>query len=166
MRNLVLTLLLFVSIIGTATAQFSAQAGLTYQTKVEKLGIQLKGQYGLSEVLEGALGLNFIFTENGPGVKTTLTEINLDGHYIVLQNDNLTVYPLAGLNFTRSRVKFDDSLFGNAFSTSATKVGLNLGGGVRVPLTEVIQLVGEVRGVLASDNGSRLGIFGGVHYSF
>ncbi|MEM1123375.1 MAG: hypothetical protein AAGJ18_23240 [Bacteroidota bacterium] len=165
MKKIVLGIACFLIGLTTVAAQFSVEAGLTFQTKVDKAGIQVKGLYDVTETITGAVGLNFIFSENAPGVKTSLTEFNIDGHYALINNDQFTFYPLAGLNITRSKVTFDGGTIGG-FSGSASTVGLNLGGGILFPISEAISIVAEGRAIIASDNGSRIGLFAGAHYAF
>jgi len=165
MRQKMLSLFILMMTFFSASAQFSAEAGLTFQTEIKKAGIQVKGLYQVTEKISGAAGINFIFTENAPGIKTSLTEINLDGHYTLLEKDQFSFYPLAGLNFTRSKVSFDSQFIGD-FAGSATKLGLNIGGGIIFPISEVISFVAEAKAVIASENASRLGFYAGANYKF
>lgn len=165
MRQTILSLFILMASFLTANAQFSAEAGLTFQTKIKKAGVQVKGVYDVSETIAGAAGINFIFTESAPGIKTSLTEINLDGHYHLLQQEKFSFYPLAGINFTRSKVKFDGATLGG-FSGSSTNVGLNIGGGIKLPLSTVISLIIEAKAVVVGDNGSRVGLYAGANYAF
>lgn len=165
MKKFFFSTLFMLSMFSVVSAQLSVEAGLTFQSKVDKAGIQVKGVYGLTETLSGAVGINFIFSESVPGVKTSLLEFNIDGHYELLTNDKFTLYPLAGLNITRSKVKFETGGLGN-FGGSASKVGLNLGAGIALPISEVIKIVVEAKAVIASENASRIGIFAGANYAF
>jgi len=165
MRQTTLCLLFFMATFFSVQAQFSAEAGLTFQTKVKKAGVQVKGVYDVTEKIAGAAGINFIFSESAPGVKTSLTEINLDGHYMLLQEEKFSFYPLAGLNFTRSKVKFDTQVLGD-LGVSNTTTGLNVGGGILLPISDAIRIVVEAKGVLAGDNGSRVGLYAGANYAF
>lgn len=166
MNRFLLSGLFLMTTIFTLSAQLSVEAGLTFQSKVDKAGIQVKGLYEVTETITGAVGINFIFSESAPGVKTSLTEFNLDGHYALITNEKFMFYPLAGLNITRSKVKFDTgSTFGN-FGGSASKVGLNLGAGINFPVSEMIKIVIEGKAVIAGDNASRIGLFAGANYAF
>lgn len=165
MRQTILSLFILTATFFTADAQFSAEAGLTFQTKIKKAGIQVKGVYDITEKISGAAGINFIFTETAPEVKNSLTEINLDGHYMLLQEEKFSFYPLAGLNFTRSKVKFDSQVLGD-FSASNTTTGLNVGGGILLPISDTIRIVVEAKAIVAGDNGSRVGFYAGANYAF
>jgi opacity protein-like surface antigen len=146
-------------------AQFAAGAGLTYQTKFKKAGIALRGEYGINEKIEAAATLNFIFSEKVEGAKTSVWEINLDGHYLKAMESGLIIYPLAGLNFTSVSAKVDTQIIGS-FKASTSRIGLNLGGGLKYPLTEMLNLLVEAKGILAGDGSSRVAFLGGVAYHF
>jgi len=166
MKKCLFSFLFLMITVLTVSAQLSVEAGLTFQSKVDKAGIQIKGLYGITENITGAIGINFIFSESAPGVKTSLTEVNIDGHYDLIANEKFTFYPLAGLNITRSKVKIDGGTTFGSFGGSASTIGLNLGGGIRFPVSEVISIVAEGRAIVAADNGSRIGLFAGANYTF
>ncbi|MCB0620041.1 MAG: hypothetical protein KDC41_15295, partial [Saprospiraceae bacterium] len=68
--------------------------------------------------------------------------LNVDGHYLFL-NESFLVYALAGLNL--AFVSVDLGAFGDA---SDSELGLNLGGGIQLPITDALGLLGEVKYVI------------------
>jgi outer membrane protein X len=122
-------------------AQFAARGGLSYGTEAEHIAIHLGGEYEITEDITGAATFNYYLT----GDDYNYWGLNFDGHYIFEQDSGLELYPLAGLNF--SHWGFDSGIPGLDFSE--TKLGLNVGGGVRYPVSDQISLIGEVKYILS-----------------
>lgn len=145
------------------SAQLSVGGGLSFGTGIENIGLFARGGYDITDEIRGNATVNFFFGENVEGiVKTSLWTINLDGHYVLVDEDNLAIYGLAGLNIGISRVKFDDptGIIGS-FSDSETNIGLNAGGGVELPL-DAINPFAEVKYVIGGFD--QLVIVAGVRY--
>ena len=110
--------------------QGSTAAGvkLVYGSEIESLGLGAHFQYGVLDQLRGEVGFNYFFEHN----HTTWWDVNLNAHYLVaLKNDQFYIYPLAGLNYTMTKVK----LPGEA-SDEENHVGLNLGAGLEYEFNE------------------------------
>lgn len=164
-KKLVLVTIFGLSATG-AFAQFSVAGGLSFGTEIENLGLFARGAYDITDQIRGNATLNFFFGESAgesgiAEVKTSLWTINLDGHYLFLE-DNVNVYGLAGINLSNVRVKFEDGtgIIGD-FTETNTEFGLNVGGGVEFPL-ETIRPFAEVKYVISDFD--QLVIMAGVRY--
>lgn len=139
----------------TVNAQFSAGGGLAFGLESEDLGLQLRGLYQINEKIRGDVNLTFYFD----GVEdVNVTEINLNGHYLIHDGDSFSVYGLGGLNIFRVGVSFD------GFSSSSSEIGLNLGGGITFPFSDTLSGIGEIK--YAISDADQLVIGAGVLYNF
>jgi len=122
-----------------AFAQFSVAGGVSFGTEIENIGIFARGAYDFTDVIRGNATINFFLGESagegGFSASTNLWTVNFDGHYLLVEEDAINIYALAGLNLSTIRVKFDDptGIIGD-FSESTTEIGFNVGGGVEFPL--------------------------------
>lgn len=123
----------------------SLGARLLYGSDIERLGIGIVGQYGFQDDVRGEASIGYY-----PGDNTAVFEINVNAHYL-LGNDSMTVYPLAGINFTH-------------LENFSTKPGLNLGAGIEFPLTYSLNFVAEVKYVISKYDQFVLGA--GVNFKF
>ena len=157
MRTLRTTLLLaiFACLSYTASAQFQFGAGAALDLDLNEFGVEARGQYGFNDTWRGAADFILFF----PGEGVNAFSINANAHYIFVNNpDALSVYGLAGLNFTR--VSVDLGPLGGLVpgNISATDTGLNVGGGVNIPLGGRTGFAEVKYGI----GGSELGIAAGI----
>lgn len=150
-------LILMGSAFNTATAQnmegdLSVGAGLVYGTGVfgfddvdNDLGLQVNGYYSITPEIRVGGDFTYYFPatfeDSGPGFSEeetwTVTELNINGHYFFINEADLRVYALAGINITRASISFEiqDDFFGNeSGSESSSETGLNLGAGLEYAL--------------------------------
>ncbi|MCB0683223.1 MAG: outer membrane beta-barrel protein [Saprospiraceae bacterium] len=145
MKRVFITLMLVAGFLGfqSAHAQFSAGAGLAYGTDSGvngdgAIGIQARAMYQFMENIRGSANFTFFLVDDPVNFST----LNVDGHYLFL-NESFLVYALAGLNL--AFVSVDLGAFGDA---SDSELGLNLGGGIQLPITDALGLLGEVKYVI------------------
>ncbi|MEX0929818.1 MAG: hypothetical protein WD266_05920 [Balneolales bacterium] len=108
-------------------AQIQAGGGLAYGTNVEKLGLQVNGYYTIpaNEQIRAGIEYTYFFPENYEGGGSSrYSEFNVNGNYLFLEEDEITAYGLAGLNYTT--VSWSGNQF---FGASGSRTGLNLGAG-------------------------------------
>lgn len=138
-----------------AQGDFSLGAGLVFGTGVfegefgdelnNDLGIQVNGYYSVTPEIR--IGGDFTyyfpqeFSESGQGFSYTMeagvSEININGHYLFVNEADLVVYALAGINITRVSIEerdFDEFFGDESFSASESETGLNLGAGLEYNL--------------------------------
>ena len=131
-------------------------ANLVYGSEIENLGIGARFQYGILDQLRAEVGLNYFFEKN----HVSWCDVNVNAHYLVgLWNDQLYIYPLAGLNYTMTKVKID------GVSDEENHVGLNLGAGIEYELNEHFGVNFEYRHTIVRKVDQ--GVFGlGINYKF
>ncbi len=140
----------------THQGDITAGAGLTLTTGVGtggsgEIGLNGNGFYAITDEIRAGLGISIFFGDFSP------TQINIDGHYLFKNEDDLVLYALAGLSYWRWTF---DTILGS-FSTTTT--GLNLGGGVEYVLESFI-LFGEAK--LITIGGTPFNITGGIRLRF
>ena len=152
-----------ISLSTSVKAQIQLGAGLAYGTEVSKLGINLRGTYAINDKFLAAPGFTFYFKDKSvPGSSVTFSSIDLDGRYNLFNiNDSVDIFPLAGLNIFRGKVKTDT---GTVFRNEGTKAGLNLGLGIQVETLSNLNYFGEYKYTVGGINQSV--ITAGVLYAF
>lgn len=168
MKKLVLSSVLLLAGLAFVHAQQPIRVGLFggYGTKIEKPAIGIIGEIGIIEKLAVAPSFAYYFLEKNEFAKTSFWEFNANAHYYLLNEGPFTVYGLAGLNVARSSVDFDLGDIGMDFGGlggSASKVGLNIGGGANLDFGSKILPFAELKYTIAGTE--QLGIFLGVKYS-
>jgi hypothetical protein len=143
----------------TQQGDITVGGGLTLTTGVGsggggEIGINGNGFYAITNEIRAGLGLSLFFGDYSP------TQINIDGHYLFINEDDLGVYALAGLGIWRWSTPDLGFGFGSvSFSTS----GLNLGAGVEYDLGTFL-LFGEAK--LTTIAGTPFNLTGGVRFRF
>lgn len=102
------------------------------------LGVRIDGYYPVNPQIRAGGDFTFYFPKSEGGVDFTVWELNFNGNYIFLEENELRLYGLAGINITGLNVSF------NGESDSDSEIGLNLGGGVEYPL-DFADLFGELK---------------------
>ena len=108
--------------------QTAVGGNLVYGTEIESLGLGARFQYGILDQLRAEVGFNGFFAHN----HTTWWDVNLSAHYLLgLLHEQLYFYPLAGLNYTMTKVTTP-----GVGSDEENHVGLNLGAGLEYEINE------------------------------
>jgi opacity protein-like surface antigen len=172
MKKLTGTLLLIVCLVSEANAQFTKiGGGLNYGTGFhfnnttappnEALlhrgpfaGIFLTGIYELSLPIHIAPSFTYFLPRTNTldqgqtfSSKTRVSSLMFDinGHYVFNSLDKFEFYGLAGLNITLAKIKW----VGTSSSGSDNALGLNLGAGTYMKLTEQFDLFGEIKYIIS-----------------
>ncbi|MEQ9465855.1 MAG: outer membrane beta-barrel protein [Ekhidna sp.] len=150
MKKILLTATLVALFGFAATAQEQGEirvgAGLVYGTKAtvdltdgdEKgaLGINIGGEYLITDVISAAPSYTFFFKEEEGGASVKTSSFNLDARYYFSDGK---FYALAGLGF--GSAKFS----GGGFSISDNETGINLGGGAMIPAGDALYINGQLK---------------------
>ena len=139
MKKLIVLFSMMFFIMGSAFAQKGIQAAgvhLTYGTEIESFGIGVKYQYNITDNIRLEPSMNYFFENNG----VDMFDINANAHYLFPMASNVRVYPLAGLTFTR----WD-------FGKVVTRLGVNVGGGAEMDITDNLMLNFELKYQAVSD---------------
>jgi opacity protein-like surface antigen len=166
MKKLLVTFLIMLSTFYALDAQLTkAGGGLTYGTgfhfnneagdlhRSPLAGIFISGIYELNLPFHIVPSFTyFIPRTNQPEIvsnieKTRVSSMMLDvnGHYVFNSLDRLEFYGLAGLNITFAKIKW----LGTISSGSDNVLGLNLGAGTYVKITEKLDFCGEVKYIVS-----------------
>jgi opacity protein-like surface antigen len=135
----------FLFIVATTVMYSQTKIGLqaAYGTNTD-FGIGAKASFGISDKFLASPSINYFFGESAQGASTSVLGINADAHYIASDKNGLSLYPLAGINFTRSSA----TVFG--MSASSTEIGFNVGGGLNYELSSSLTGVFEAKYVLSA----------------
>ena len=147
MKKLIVLFSMMFFIMGSAFAQKGIQAAgvhLSYGTEIESFGIGLKYQYNITDNIRLEPSMNYFFENNG----IDQFDINANAHYLFPMASNVRVYPLAGLTFARWSFP---QLIGGKFSNDATRLGINIGGGAEMDITDKLMLNFELKYQLVND---------------
>jgi hypothetical protein len=159
MKKLILTVLLMISVLSTANAQFTKIGGglalssgfpFHQQTLTANrsgiIALSFKGIYEISLPLHISPSYTIFYPNitNDLPVKTTVSSMMFDinGHYIFNSPDKFEFYGLAGLDilFTNKKEKNEGSPL---FKESDNALGLNLGVGTYMKITKQFEIYGE-----------------------
>lgn len=175
MKNLFKTLVVAVACLCLTPNALQAQEktaglGLAYGTEIESLGIQLNGQYFLTE--NWAITPSFVYflpKEAYQDYKMKWFEINLNGsYYFNLESQSVRPYATGGINITMVSVPVPNFDFfsgtGEIENETYSEVGLSIGGGADFMVSDNLIPFGELRYSLSDWN--QLVIAGGVRISF
>jgi opacity protein-like surface antigen len=131
---------IFVFVIhSTAVAQTTVGGGLAYGENIEEIGLKIDGIYTINEDFRAGADIIYYFT--GEGI--TFWELNLNGNYLFVKEDDLIVYALAGINYARQSFDFD-----GMNDVSNSELGLNIGAGLEYDL-DFAKLAPEIKYALS-----------------
>ncbi len=140
--------------------QIGLRGGFAYTTEIEKLGLNLGGQYSINPEIDLSAGFTFFTGEStsifGTTIKSNFWMFDIDGHYNFNVENDFTIYPLVGLNFTTASVKIGDN------RDSTTELGLNIGGGAKYALTDALDAFFELKYIIGDFDQGVIGL--GVVY--
>lgn len=162
-----------------ATAQFWFGGGLVYGEGIENLGLQVNGNLVVNEENKIRIGgdLTYFFsskstlntTLGSTETKVSLFAINVNGHYLLVDTETITFYPIAGINlgFVSTEIEGIGSEFSAFVGDDGTEIGLNIGAGLEYTLEFGGRVFGELTYALGGFEqlviaaGVRIPILGG-----
>lgn len=167
MKKLLLTATLIAIFGFAATAQEQGDirvgAGLALGTKAgvdadgEKmgLGINLNGEYLITDVISIAPSYTMFFKNSVGGADFSLSALNIDVRYYFGESG---LYGLAGFSSLKAKAE------GGGFTVTDTEGGLNIGAGVMLPLSDNLFANGQIKYTTPGDG--QLVINAGVAFAF
>lgn len=170
-KNIVLSICIFaISLFVTEKAQAQATigAGIAYGTEIESVGATVNAQFFISDQLALSPEFVYYFPKGSTGdFKIKWYEFNANANYYFSTEGTAKFYGLGGLNFSIVSIPSFNlgDLFGETASvgsTSATKIGLNIGGGVDFKLEGNITPFAQIKYTLSSFD--QLAIVAGVRF--
>ena len=139
MKKFIVLFSMMCVIMGSAFAQKGIQTAgvhLSYGTEIESFGIGVKYQYNITNNIRLEPSMNYFFEKNG----IDMFDINANAHYLFPMASNVRVYPLAGLTFARWDL-----------GKVTTRLGVNIGGGAEMDITDDLILNFELKYQTVSD---------------
>lgn len=147
-----------------AHAQDETRIGalLAYGTEVENLGIGANAEFPIMDKLTISPSFIYYLPKDQVGVKVNWFEINGNANYYFLEQDNLSVYGLGGLNYSSVKVKYDGPYGGIIdYGGADGRFGLNIGGGANFILGNLTPFA-ELKYVII--DGGQLVLAAGVKF--
>ncbi len=137
--------------------QVRLRGALVFGTEIESIGIQVGGDYAITDNILFAPDFIYFFPDSDFGIDVNWFDINLNANYLFeVSNPDVVPYALAGFNIAIISVDFGGI---TGFSdANDTEVGFNLGGGADF-LVGAVVVFGEIRYALGND---QLVLGGGV----
>ncbi|PZD77103.1 outer membrane protein [Mesonia sp. K7] len=148
----------FLGILISFGIAFSAQAQkethigamLAYGSEIENIGIGVNAEFPMMENLSISPSFIYYFPKEEYGLKVNWFEVNANANYYFVNQENMGVYALGGLNYSSVKVSYDDAWLGN-YSASDGRFGLNLGGGVNFKIGGKITPFAELKYVIIEE---------------
>ena len=169
MKKLIPTIVLMISVLPLTRAQFTkVGGGLTYGTgfhfnnektgfeadlhKSPFAGIFLTGIYKLNLPFQIAPSFTYFLPRtnkvNESSTRVSSMMFDLNGHYVFNSLDRFEFYGLAGLDVTFTKLRW----LGTSSSGSDNALGLNLGAGTYMKLTDQMNLFAEGKYIFSKYN--------------
>ena len=157
---LMLVLLVFTFSDSSAQIGFKGVGGrLGFVTAdASQSGIIFGGHVNLGEIIPG---LALVPSVDYWSDDLDFLSINGNVRYYFPSGGNIDLFAVGGLGFVRISVPEVSTPFGTVGGGSATEIGLNLGGGAEIPLSDNLKGVGML---IFNTEGSQIKIMGGVTY--
>lgn len=132
----------------TAFAQKGTKSiglGLAYGTEAKNIGINVRGQYFVTDNVRLEASINNFFKHSG----VSMWDLNANGAYVFKVSDKFRAYPMLGFAFTNwsasSEITGTDGKKYSVNSSHTFRFGANYGAGVEYTLTNNIAAFGEIR---------------------
>jgi opacity protein-like surface antigen len=155
LKTLFVAVLFFV--VAESQAQISVGGGLWYGTDINNLGISANGKYAIDENWAAAASFTYFLKKD----YVTWSALDFNANYTFTEIENVgSLYAIGGLGFTFWGWDVDDSelgIWGDALDTNLTKVGLNLGAGLNMDISEKMAVAPEVMYTIGDFGYLRIG---------
>ena len=139
MKKLMILISMMFFIMGSAFAQKGIQAfgvNLGYGSEIESASIGVKYQYNITNNIRLEPSANYFFEKRG----VDMFDFNANAHYLIPTENNIRLYPLAGLTFTRWDL-----------GKVANRLGLNIGGGAEFDVSDNLFVNMELKYQIVKD---------------
>lgn len=163
MKKLFFSLLVSLLSVYTVSAQnqlgvFSLSGNLSYGTDIESLGVGLRAQYGLTDYIRGAGEYKYYIDRRNVSAWGVSTEL----HYVFPASKTVSLYPIAGISFSRWTLDTGRSKPGNLYDIkdSHNRVGANLGFGGQIAVADNIYVQIEAKEALIKDHTQFVALVG------
>ena len=168
MKKLTIVFALFLLAgVGQVFAQDTNRVGgqLIYGTDINTVGLGAIAEFPIADKMVISPSFSFYFPKDDGFVSTSAFELNGNLNYALLDDSNILLYGLGGLNFTNYKAKVDLSSIGGGsdVSTSEGRIGLNLGVGANFEIGKSFLPFGEIKYIISDFD--RLVIAAGLKFN-
>lgn len=166
MKKTALFIAFMVGMLTTLQAQEETKIGalVAYGSEIESIGIGVNAEFPIMENLTISPSFIYYLPNEEYGFKMNWMEFNANANYYFVSEENLGVYALGGLNYSSIKVSYDGDLgFGESYSASDGRLGLNLGAGANFNIGGSIVPFAELKYVVI--DGGQLVAAAGVKFS-
>jgi|GEM_PF-3756501 len=164
MRRILIVAVMALVATGAAWAQarqLSAGVGATYNSEIEKVGLNGRVQYGITDQFRGELSLTYVWdSDDDYDARDDMLDASLNLHYLFEIKPWLTLYPTGGAALLNYRNKW------LGVTESETAFGCNVGGGVDITPTPRITVFAECVHCFATKDLSHFLLCTGLKYNF
>lgn len=134
-------------------------AAANYGTWIKEPGVSLYTIYSVNEKIDLVPNVTYFlphtFNVTDGTHEYTWWNINFDGHYVVIEKSKIQLLGLMGLNFTNEIKRIDELIAGQQpykDKITTTKLGLNIGAGGQLHLSNFFNPFAEVKYILGDKN--------------
>lgn len=129
--------------------KFGIGLNVGYGTEVSNPSVGVKALYDINEEFTLAPSFNYYFpkTEDYGSVESKLKywDLNCDLHWNIINKENYLLYPFAGLAYAHANAEASEDYSGIEVDASEGDLGLNLGFGGQMFLTERLLGTAEIK---------------------
>lgn len=159
-------LVLFLGLVGftaNSNAQnmqgdFAVGLGAAYGFDVEELGINANVNYSFTDEIRAAVDFTYYLADSD----FTIWEFNANAHYLFMNEMDLRIYALAGLQYYNFEFEFDLGGFGT-LAAEDDGIGFNVGAGIEYDLGGIM-LFAEPKFTISGLE--QLNVTAGVRFAF
>lgn len=154
MKKILLLLAVVLGMAATASAESPVAIGLKlgHATCINQMGLGVDVRCNITDNIRIAPSFDYYFQNN----EVSAWDVNANVNYMFDIVDNVDIYPLAGLTFSRWSADGAETV---------SRFGANFGGGIDFKVMDNLSLNTELKYQLISDFSQCI-ISMGVHYSF
>lgn len=138
--------------VSAQTGSVNVGGGIFYGTPLDDTfstydsGFKLDGYYTFNEVFDAGMDISIYFPTTRDSRKQSKWNLNLNGHYIFFGRKSVSVYGIAGFQFSIVRNIYIPRTSGRTFDHYSNRFifGLNAGTGIIIP-ADFYSLFGEIK---------------------
>lgn len=151
----------FIWSVSAEAQDISVGGGVGYGSKSENVNFQVNMYYRLPDMpIRVGAEAAYSVPEKNAESRVDQIEGNINGHYMVVEEEQFSLYGLTGLNILHNRFKYEPD-GGPSISESDTNLGLNIGTGAELDIG-FGRTFGEAKYILGRDDVSQLVLGAGV----
>jgi len=162
MKHQKTTLFTILIILGSLQAFSQTNVGglLGYASEIETAGIGITGEKFINGKFSIAPSFVYFFSKTQSIIKQNMWELNGDVNYQYYTTGTVRVFFIGGLNLTGIKESSTDPSF--PFSTTDTKIGINVGTGISFDVSQKLQPFFMLKYVISDFDHFMIG--GGVKF--